>query len=82
LEDKKLKPLSKWIGIPFIVLWIIGGIGLWFLPWNSTGEAGWEWMNSILIRYAVKILGSIGALLGGIITLAWTFYADPKKENK
>ena len=63
-------PISKWAYL-LLLFWVIIGVGIFLIPFNKVSVPGWEWENSPILEWAIRMIVVL-AVLGGIKdTWAW-----------
>jgi len=50
------------------LLWLIGAVGIWFIPWAVSGH---PILDSQMLRYVICSIASYSGFMGFLETLQW-----------
>ena len=62
------RKLSKKVGIPLCVFWLVAAMAIWFVPYKLSGNA---FVDSTATQLLVKIIATFAGVFGFLDTIIW-----------
>lgn len=69
--------ISKKVGIPICLFWVLAGVAIWFLSLPTSGNSIFDNVfSSVFTNVFVKAVTSFASLLGLLGTITWMIWGD------